>query len=203
MSIFLDVLKNLALQRGLGSLEKRINQYYSDGDDDNTDQFASRQRDMGLGSILGRTAAFGLLGPILGPLAFAFGRGIMSRRNQMSLMPSGDPNQITSDPRGTFTAEGMQFENIQDALGSTDPNKDINYNTGVITDKTTGKEIGNVYDEVALTNVPAPPAYDFDDSSGDSGSNGGGSSSASTAGDAPGYSGPSPFRYGGLASLYR
>ena len=29
------------------------------------------------------------------------------------------------------------------------------------------------------------------------------SSSASTAGDAPDYSGPSPFRYGGLASLYR
>ena len=84
MSIFLDVLKNLALQRGLGSLEKRINQYYSDGDDDNTNQFASRQRDMGLGSILGRTAAFGLLGPILGPLAFAFGRGIMSRRNQIN-----------------------------------------------------------------------------------------------------------------------
>ena len=201
MSILLNLIKNLAIQRGVGSLEKRIGQYYSNGDDD-TNQFVSNQR-QGLGSIIGRTAAFGLLGPILGPIAFALGKGIMSRRNRMSLTPSGDPNQITSDPRGTFTAEGMQFENIQDALGSTDPNKDINYNTGVITDKTTGKEIGNVYDEVALTNVPAPPAYDFDDSSGDSGSNGGGSSSASTAGDAPGYSGPSPFRYRGLASLYR
>ena len=198
MSIFLDVLKNLALQRGLGSLEKRINQYYSDGDDDNTNQFASRQRDMGLGSILGRTAAFGLLGPILGPLAFAFGRGIMSRRNQMSLMPSGDPSQI--GPQGGVTAKGMQFENIQDALGSTDPNKDINYNTGVITDKTTGKEIGNVYDEVALTNVPEPPAYDFDDSSSDGGGGGTGTMDASDfSDDSPG----TPFRYGGLASLYR
>ena len=203
MSIFLDVLKNLALQRGLGSLEKRINQYYSDGDDDNTDQFASRQRDMGLGSILGRTAAFGLLGPILGPLAFAFGRGIMGRRNKMSLMPSGDPNQITSDPRGTFTAEGMQFENIQDALGSTDPNKDINYNTGVITDKTTGKEIGNVYDEVALTNVPEPPAYDFDDSSSNGGDGGGGGTGTMDASDFSDDSPGTPFRYGGLASLYR
>ena len=198
--LLVDLFKRAAINRGVASLQKRIGQYYSDSDDDNTNQFASNQR-QGLGSILGRTAAFGLLGPILGPIAFALGKGIMGRRNKMSLMPSGDPNQITSDPRGTFTAEGMQFENIQDALGSTDPNKDINYNTGVITDKTTGKEIGNVYDEGALTNVPEPPAYDFDDSS-DSGS-GGGSSSASTAGDAPGYSGPSPFRYGGLASLYR
>ena len=102
----LSVLKNLALQRGVGSLEKRINQYYSDGDDDdNTDQFASNQR-QGLGSILGRTAAFGLLGPILGPLAFALGKGIMGRRNTMSLTDDsiitpgttktggGDPNQI-------------------------------------------------------------------------------------------------------------
>ena len=39
-----------------------------------------------------------------------------------------------------------------------------------------------------------------DDSGSDSGG-GGGSSSAS--GDFSDYSGPSPFRYGGLASLYR
>ena len=189
MSIFLDVLKNLALQRGLGSLEKRINQYYSDGDDDNTNQFASRQRDMGLGSILGRTAAFGLLGPILGPLAFAFGRGIMSRRNQMSLMPSGDPSQI--GPQGGVTAKGMQFENIQDTLGSTDSGTDIDYNTGDITDKTTGQNIGNVYDEVAITGGS-------DDSGSDSG--GGRNMSASDFSD---DTAGTPFRYGGLASLYR
>ena len=69
MSILLNLIKNLAIQRGVGSLEKRINQFYSDSDD--TNQFTSNQRDMGLKSILGRTAAFGLLGPILGPLAFA------------------------------------------------------------------------------------------------------------------------------------
>jgi|TARA_R100000995_G_scaffold28566_1_gene12552 hypothetical protein len=145
-----------------------------------------------------------ILGPIFGPLALTVGKNFVDKKKQGLgfFEKPGDPTTQPQDIRGTFTAEGMQFENIQDALGSTDPNKDINYNTGVITDKTTGKDIGNVYDEVALTNVPAPPAYDFDDSGSDSGSSGG-SSSASTAGDAPGYSGPSPFRYGGLASLYR
>ena len=109
MSILLNLIKNLAIQRGVGSLEKRIGQYYSNGDD-NTNQFASRQRDMGLGSILGRTAAFGLLGPILGPLAFAFGRGIMSRRNRMSLTPSGDPSNI--GPQKTYGITNI--ENIKD-----------------------------------------------------------------------------------------
>ena len=84
MSILLDLVKQAAINRGIASFQKRINQYYSDNDDD-TNQFTSNQRDMGLKSILGRTAAFGLLGPILGPLAFALGRGIMSRRNQMNL----------------------------------------------------------------------------------------------------------------------
>ncbi len=142
-----------------------------------------------------------LFGPIFAPLAMNLGQRFVDRRRQGLgfFEQPGDTTQ-PEDPRGTFTAEGMQFANIQDSLGSTDPNKDINYDTGVITDKTTGKEVGNVYDEVAL--ITDPPAYDFDDSSSDSGG-GGGSSSASTAGDAPDYSGPSPFRYGGLASLYR
>ena len=144
-----------------------------------------------------------ILGPVFGPLALTLGTNFMDRRNQrLGLIDrSGDPSQI-GPQRGGITATGMQFENIQDSLGSTDPNKDINYNTGVITDKTTGKEIGNVYDEVAISTPSPAPAYDFDDNDSSGGSSGG-SSSASTAGDAPGYSGPSPFRYGGLASLYR
>tara|TARA_R100000479_G_scaffold105194_1_gene52594 strand:+ start:282 stop:761 length:480 start_codon:yes stop_codon:yes gene_type:complete len=116
MSILLNLIKNLAIQRGVGSLEKRINQFYSDSDD--TNQFTSNQRDMGLKSILGRTAAFGLLGPILGPLAFAVGRGIMSRRNQMNLTDDdikkvdkiitggGDPNQI----QGPTTSQGQAID---------------------------------------------------------------------------------------------
>ena len=107
MSILLDLVKNLAIQRGIGSLEKRIGQYYSDSDDD-TNQFTSNQN-QGLGSILGRTAAYGLLGPILGPIAFALGSGIMSRRNRMNLMSSGDPSNI--GPQKTYGITNI--ENIK------------------------------------------------------------------------------------------
>jgi len=184
MSILLDLVKQAAINRGVASLQKRIGQYYSDSDDD-TNQFTSNQRDMGLKSILGRTAAYGFLGPILGPIAFALGEGIMNRRKQMSLTD----NLI--DDRGGVTATGMQFENIQDTLGSTDSGTNINYDTGDITDKTTGKNIGNVYDEAALTGGS-------DDSSSDSGD--GGSMSASDFSD---DTAGTPFRYGGIASLYR
>ena len=181
----LSVLKNLALQRGVGSLEKRIGQYYSNGDD-NTDQFVSNQR-QGLGSILGRTAAYGFLGPILGPIAFALGKGIMGRRNKMNLT-----NNLIDD-RGGVTATGMQFADVQDTLGSSDSGTDIDYNTGDITNVATGQNIGNVYDEVALTGG---------DSSSDDGSNGGGGGSMS-ASDFSDDTAGTPFRYGGIASLYR
>ena len=116
MSILLDLVKQAAINRGVTSLQKRINQYYSDGDD-NTNEFVSNQR-QGLGSIIGRTAAFGLLGPILGPIAFALGKGIMGRRNQMSLTDDniitpgptktggGDPNQI----QGPTTSQGQAID---------------------------------------------------------------------------------------------
>ena len=186
MSILLDLVKNLAIQRGIGSLEKRIGQYYSNGDDD-TNQFTSNQRDMGLKSILGRTAAYGLLGPIFGPLAFALGKGIMNRRNRMNLT-----NNLIDD-RGGVTATGMQFADVQDTLGSSDSGTDIDYNTGDITNVATGQNIGNVYDEVALTGG---------DSSSDDGSNGGGGGNMS-ASDFSDDTAGTPFRYGGLASLYR
>ena len=183
MSILLNLIKNLAIQRGVGSLEKRIGQYYSNGDD-NTDQFVSNQR-QGLGSILGRTAAYGFLGPILGPIAFALGKGIMGRRNKMNLT-----NNLIDD-RGGVTATGMQFADVQDTLGSSDSGTDIDYNTGDITNVATGQNIGNVYDEVAITGGS-------DDSGSDSG--GGGNMSASDFSD---DTAGTPFRYGGLASLYR
>ena len=182
--LFVNLIKNLAIQRGVGSLEKRIGQYYSDSDDDNTNQFASNQR-QGLGSILGRTAAFGLLGPIFGPIAFALGEGIMNRRNRMNLT-----NNLIDD-RGGVTATGMQFADVQDTLGSSDSGTDIDYNTGDITNVATGQNIGNVYDEVALTG-----------GSDDSGSNGGGGGSMS-ASDFSDDTAGTPFRYGGIASLYR
>ena len=132
-----------------------------------------------------------ILGPVFGPLALTVGRNFMDKRQQ-GLGLNQDPTQ--TGPRGGITATGMQFENIQDTLGSIDSGTDIDYNTGDITDSSTGITTGNVYDEVALTGG---------DSSSDDGSNGGG------GGGSPGSSGPGgsdemgSFRYGALASLYR
>ena len=201
MSILLDLVKNLAIQRGIGSLEKRIGQYYSNGDDD-TNQFTSNQKDMGLGSILGRTAAFGLLGPILGPIAFALGKGIMSRRNQMSLT---DDNIITPGPKSgkVTTLDGKTVD-----FGSDEYVADMKARDKAF------EETGDydVYSDTPTSgptySPPDPSTYSYEgsdeqDEASNYGGGNGGSSSASTAGDAPGYSGPSPFRYGGLASLYR
>ena len=201
MSILLDLVKNLAIQRGIGSLEKRIGQYYSNGDDD-TNQFTSNQKDMGLGSILGRTAAFGLLGPILGPIAFALGKGIMSRRNRMSLT---DDNIITPGPKSgkVTTLDGKTVD-----FGSDEYVADMKARDKAF------EETGDydVYSDTPTSgptySPPDPSTYSYEgsdeqDEASNYGGGNGGSSSASTAGDAPGYSGPSPFRYGGLASLYR
>ena len=132
------------------------------------------------------------LGPIFGPLALTLGRNFMDRRNQR-LGLNQDP--IQTDPRGGITATGMQLADVQDTLGSIDSGTDIDYNTGDITDKATGITTGNVYDEVALTGG----------SGGDSGSNGGGGGSTGSmdASDFSDDTAGTPFRYGGLASLYR
>ena len=184
MSVLLDLAKNFAIQRGIGSFQKRIDSYFG-GDDDRTDDFVSQQKPGGLGSILGRALAFAFLGPIAGPLAFSVGKGLLGRKNRMNLTDD------LVDNRGGVTATGMQFADVQDTLGSSDSGTDIDYNTGNITDKATGANIGNVYDEVALTG-----------GSDDSGSNGGGGGNMS-ASDFSDDTAGTPFRYGGLASLYR
>ena len=201
-----ELLKTIALNRLVDQGVRRIDRFYGTDADREEDEdkgfgFVSQQRPGGLGSIIGRALAYSLLGPIAGPLAFAAGRGILAQRNQPLRMGLNTMDDIIDDPRGTFTAEGAQFANIQDTLGSTDSGVDINYDTGDITDKSTGITTGNVYDEVAISTPSPAPAYDFDDSSSDSGSDSGGGS--------PGSSGPGgsdemgSFRYGGLASLYR
>ena len=138
-----------------------------------------------------------IFGPIFAPLAMSLGQRFVDRRRQGLgfFERPGDTTQL-DDPRGTFTAEGMQFADVQDTLGSMDSGTDIDYNTGDITDKATGITTGNVYDEVALTGG---------DSSGDSGSNGGGGGSTGSmdASDFSDDTAGTPFRYGGLASLYR
>ena len=142
-----------------------------------------------------------ILGPVFGPLALTLGRNIVDRRKQgLGFLERGDPTTQPEDVRGTFTATAPQFADVQDTLGSIDSGTDINYDTGDITDKSTGEVTGNVYDEVAISTPSPAPAYDFDDSGSDSGGGGGGS---------PGSSGPGgsdemgSFRYGGLASLIR
>ena len=184
---------NRLLDKGIAGIEK-FTDTSSDKDKD-ASGFVSQQKTGGLGSIIGRALAFSLLGPILGPLAFAGGKGLLNLGQQRGFLPGGE-QQIVDDPRGTFTAEGMQFADVQDTLGSMDSGTDIDYNTGDITDKTTGITTGNVYDEVALTGG---------DSSGDSGSNGGGGGSTGSmdASDFSDDTAGTPFRYGGLASLYR
>ena len=184
---------NRLLDKGIAGIEK-FTDTSSDKDKD-TSGFVSQQKTGGLGSIIGRALAFSLLGPILGPLAFATGRGLLNLGQQRGFLPGGE-QQIVDDPRGTFTAEGMQFADVQDTLGSMDSGTDIDYNTGDITDKATGITTGNVYDEVALTGG---------DSSGDSGSNGGGRGGTGSmdASDFSDDTAGTPFRYGGLASLYR
>ena len=138
-----------------------------------------------------------IFGPIFAPLALSLGSRFVDRRKQGLgfFERPGDTTQ-PEDPRGTFTAEGMQFADIQDTLGSMDSGTDINYDTGDVTDITTGANIGNVYDEVALTGG---------DSSSDDGSNGGGGGSTGSmdASDFSDDTAGTPFRYGGLASLYR
>ena len=184
---------NRLLDKGIAGIEK-FTDTSSDKDKD-TSGFVSQQKTGGLGSIIGRALAFSLLGPILGPLAFAGGKGLLNLGQQRGFLPGGE-QQIVDDPRGTFTAEGMQFADVQDTLGSMDSGTDIDYNTGDITDKTTGITTGNVYDEVALTGG---------DSSSDSGSNGGGggSTGSMSASDFSDDTAGTPFRYGGLASLIR
>ena len=194
-----ELIKTIALNRLVDKGVQRIDRFYGtdterEEDEDKGFGFVSQQRPGGLGSIIGRALAFSLLGPIAGPLAFATGRGLLNLGQRRGFLPGGE--QIAEDPRGTFTAEGMQFADVQDTLGSMDSGTDIDYNTGDITDKATGITTGNVYDEVALTGG---------DSSSDSGSNGGGggSTGSMSASDFSDDTAGTPFRYGGLASLIR
>ena len=184
---------NRLINKGIAGIEKFTDT--SRDDDDKGKGFTSTQKTGGLGSILGRALAFSLFGPLLGPLAFAGGKGLLNLGQRRGFLPGGE-QQIVDDPRGTFTADGMQFADVQDTLGSIDSGTDIDYNTGDITDAATGITTGNVYDEVALTGG---------DSSSDDGSNGGGGGSTGSmdASDFSDDTAGTPFRYGGLASLYR
>ena len=196
MSILLDLAKNLAIQRGVGSLQKRIDSYFG-GDDDRTDDFVSQQKPGGLGSIIGRALTYALLGPIAGPLAFSAGRGLLSKQQGLGFSPFGEDK----GPSGIVSGKVQTLDGKIVDAGSEEAKADMNRRDREF------QETGD-YDVYSGTTVTTGPDYGpvtsgtvfdaEDDGGGDSSS-----SSASTAGDDPGYSGPSPFRYGGLASLYR
>ena len=196
MSILLDLAKNLAIERGVGSLQKRIDSYFG-GDDDRTDDFVSQQKPGGLGSIIGRALTYALLGPIAGPLAFSAGRGLLSKQQGLGFSPFGEDK----GPSGIVSGKVQTLDGKIVDAGSDEAIADMNERDREF------QETGD-YDVYSGTTVTTGPDYGpvtsgtvfdaEDDGGGDSSS-----SSASTAGDDPGYSGPSPFRYGGLASLYR
>ena len=199
MSILLDLAKNLAIQRGIGSLQKRIDSYFG-GDDDGTDDFVSQQKTGGLGSVIGRALAFALLGPIAGPIAFSAGKGILSKQQGLGFSPFGGEDK---GPSGIVSGKVQTLDGKIVDAGSDEAIADMNQRDKEF------QETGD-YDVYSGTTVTTGPDYGpvtsgtvfdaEDDGGGDGGSS---SSSASTAGDAAGYSGPSPFKYGGLASLYR
>ena len=137
-----------------------------------------------------------IFGPIFAPLALNLATRFVDRRKQgLGFFGQDGQDVAPEDVRGTFTATAPQFADVQDTLGSIDSGTDINYDTGDITDVATGITTGNVYDEVALTGG----------SGDDSGSNGGGGGSTGSmdASDFSDDTAGTPFRYGGIASLYR
>ena len=136
-----------------------------------------------------------IFGPIFAPLALNLATRFVDKRKGLGFFGQDGQDVAPQDVRGTFTATAPQFADVQDTLGSIDSGTDINYDTGDITDVATGITTGNVYDEVALTGG----------SGDDSGSNGGGGGSTGSmdASDFSDDTAGTPFRYGGIASLYR
>jgi len=158
----------------------------------------------GIMSLIARS----ILGPILGPLALTLGQNFLGKNpnitkglgffNKGDGIPKGPPGI----PKGPFIDpdtpidEGFQVtgtyggNDFYSAEGTT-----VDEETGNLTDAS-GNYAGNIVDEVALTGG---------DSSSDDGSNGGGggSTGSMSASDFSDDTAGTPFRYGGLASLYR
>jgi hypothetical protein len=205
-----ELLKTIALNRLVDQGVRRIDRFYGTDADREEDEdkgfgFVSQQRPGGLGSIIGRALAFSLLGPIAGPLAFAAGRGLLSRQQQgLGFSPFGGDGP---SPAGIVSGKVQTLDGKIVDADSDEARADLDARDKAF------QETGDydVYSDTVTTGPSQPsfdPAGDYytgsDEEDRDNESNGGGgSSSASTAGDAADYSGPSPFRYGGLASLYR
>ena len=175
---------NKLLDKGIAGIERFTGTSSDDGDKDKGTGFVSQQKPGGLGSIIGRALAFSLLGPILGPLAFDGGKGILnlSRQKGLSFNPfGGDGDDGPIGPGGINLVE--LEKGIQSTLDDTDP-----------------ADIGLV--DAATANIQDYADIMPEDSGSDSGGSFDGASSMEEySSDPTGYSGS--FRYGGLASLYR
>tara|TARA_R100000664_G_scaffold566_1_gene1764 strand:+ start:636 stop:1232 length:597 start_codon:yes stop_codon:yes gene_type:complete len=198
MSILLDLAKNLAIQRGVGSLQKRIDSYFG-GDDDRTNDFVSQQKPGGLGSIIGRALAFALLGPIAGPIAFSAGRGLLSKQQGLGFSPFGEDK----GPSGIVSGKVQTLDGKIVDAGSDEAIADMNQRDKEF------QETGD-YDVYSGTTVTTGPSYGpvtsgtaFDAEDDGGGDDSGGSTGSMDASDFSDDTAGTPFRYGGLASLYR
>ena len=200
---------NKLIDKGVEGIEK----YTGTSSDEDKDKsgLVSQQKTGGLASILGRALAFSLFGPILGPLAFAGGKGLLNLGKQQGLSFSPFGGDGPTGPAGIVANKAVTLDgNIVD-VGSDDYYEDLDKRDEEF------KETGD-YDVYSNT-VTTGPAYSGkatvgtrfdaeDDGGGDDDSGGGGGTSSSDQGetssdagfsDAPAYD----YAKGGLASLYR
>jgi len=182
---------------------------YTGEDEDNKDKGPTTFGGIAKSGIMSLIAQ-AILGPVFGPLALTVGRNFMDKKQQgLGLNPFGGSG--TPGPAGIMSGKVQTLDGRIVDSDSDEARADLDARDKEF--QVTGDY--DVYSDTVTTG-PSQPSFDPDgdyytgsdeedrdnESNGDSGG-GGGSSSASTAGDAADYSGPSPFRYGGLASLYR
>ena len=211
-------LTNKLVDKGIKGIEK----YTGTSSDEDKDKsgFVSQQKTGGLGSILGRALAFSLFGPVLGPLAFAGGKGILNLGKQQGLGLNPFGGDGPTGPAGIVSGKVQTLDGRIVDSDSDEARADLNARDQAF------QETGD-YDVYSNTVTTGPTQPDFDpnkdyytgsdeedrdnESNGDSGGGGGG------GGGSPGSAGPGgsdemgSFRYGGrasysgggLASLYR
>ena len=203
---------NKLIDKGIKGIEK----YTGTSSDEDTSGFVSQQKTGGLGSILGRALAFSLFGPVLGPLAFAGGKGILNLGKQQGLGFNPFGGDGPPGPAGIVANKAVTLDgNIVD-VGSDDYYDDLDARDKEF------EETGDydVYSNTVTTG-PTQPAFDpnkdyyegSDEQDDDNESSGGGGTSSSDQGETSSDSGFSDsgsyedfgttYARGGLASLYR
>ena len=214
-----ELLKTIVLNRLVDQGVRRIDRFYGtdterEEDEDKGFGFVSQQRPGGLGSIIGKALAYTLLGPIAGPLAFAAGRGLLSRQQQgLGFSPFGGDGP---SPAGIVSGKAVTLDgNIVD-VGSDDYYDDLDARDKEF------EETGDydVYSNTVTTG-PTQPAFDpnkdyyegSDEQDRDDDSGSSSTTSSSDQGETSADSGFSDsgsyedfgtmYARGGLASLYR